>query len=183
MNNSGIVVSIIIAAYNASGHIARALDSCLGQTFQNFEVIIINDWSTDDTLQIVEKYAERDSRFSIYSQPNAGQGVARNRAIEHAVGEFITILDADDELLENFLQKLIDLARFEKCDIAMAEYLTVNNQSEKRYYVPVMPSYPIGNISLEQKKAVLKRAHYTVAKLYKRSLIIDNGIRYGEGYI
>ena len=183
MNNPDIAVSIIIAAYNASGHIERALDSCLGQTFQNFEVIIINDGSTDDTLQIVGKYTERDSRFSVYSQPNAGQGVARNRAIERAVGEFVTILDADDELLENFLQKLINVARRENSDIAMAEYLTVNNESGKRYYIPVMPSYTIGNISWAQRRAVLNRAHYTVAKLYKRSLLEKNGIRYGEGYI
>jgi glycosyltransferase involved in cell wall biosynthesis len=90
------LVSVIIPAYNASCFIERTLHSALNQTYQNLEVIVIDDGSTDNTRQIVQAIAATDSRLSYYPQTNAGVAVARNHGIERAKGEFIAPLDADD---------------------------------------------------------------------------------------
>lgn len=87
-------VSVIIPAYNAEKKIAETLDSVLRQTFSDFEVIVINDGSTDGTLEIVSKIPDR--RIKVLSHPNAGAQKSRNRGIECALGEYLAFLDADD---------------------------------------------------------------------------------------
>lgn len=183
MSSGTVKVSILIAAYNASAHIRRALDSCENQSFADFEVIIIDDGSTDDTLSIANEYALRDDRFVVFSQENTGQGAARNRAIEMARGTYIAILDADDELVVTFLSRMLDMADEYGSDVVMSEYLTVNTSRGRRLYHPVLPASRTGHLSLSQRRAILQRAHYTVAKLYRRTMLIEAGISYGEGYI
>ena len=79
-------VSIIIPVYNAEKHLRECLDSVLAQTFQNFEVICVDDGSTDSSLNILEEYATKDSRFHVYHQENLHCGVARNTGLSHASG-------------------------------------------------------------------------------------------------
>ena len=88
------IISVITPTYNNQATIALSIESLLNQTFTNFELIIINDGSQDATLDIVSKI--QDSRIKIFSYPNSGSSVSRNRGISHAVGEFISFLDADD---------------------------------------------------------------------------------------
>jgi glycosyltransferase involved in cell wall biosynthesis len=87
-------ISVIIPAYNCAKTIKQTIESVLIQNFTDFELIVINDGSTDSSLDIVSKI--KDSRIKIFSYPNAGGNVSRNRGISHAVGEFISFLDADD---------------------------------------------------------------------------------------
>ena len=89
--------SIVIPCYNASGTIAKTLASVLNQTFQDFEVIIVDDGSSDETLAIIEQFSRRTARIAVISQANRGPSAARNRAVaDHARGELIAFLDADD---------------------------------------------------------------------------------------
>ena len=87
---------MIVPAYNASRYIRETLESVLGQTYSSFEVIVVDDGSTDDTPAIVADYLRRDSRIRLVSQPTCGVGAARNRGIAEASGEFIAPLDADN---------------------------------------------------------------------------------------
>jgi glycosyltransferase involved in cell wall biosynthesis len=89
-------VSIIIPAYNADRFIAATLDSVLAQTFTDFEVIVVNDGSTDRTQAIVEQYVQQDARIQLINHPNQGVGLTRQRGKAAAQGEFIAFLDADD---------------------------------------------------------------------------------------
>jgi len=89
-------VSIIIPAYNASQYLPQTLESVLQQTFTDFELLVIDDGSADDTENVVRRYAERDSRVRLISQPNQGVAVARNTGIQESIGEFIAFLDSDD---------------------------------------------------------------------------------------
>ena len=89
-------VSVVIPAYNAAWSIARTLDSVLSQTYSDFEVIVVDDGSSDRTIDIVQNYIERDRRIRLISQPNLGVAAARNAAIAQARGVFIAPLDADD---------------------------------------------------------------------------------------
>lgn len=100
---SSLKVSIVVPVYNKAPYMRRALDSIAAQTFSDFEVIVVDDGSTDDGPSIVAKYD--DSRVRLVRQPNAGPGAARNTGIEQAPGEFIAFLDADDEWLPTYLEE------------------------------------------------------------------------------
>ncbi len=89
-------VSVIVPAYNVSGYIQDALISLEKQTFVNFEVLVVDDGSTDDTASIVQKFCQRDSRFQLLQKQNGGLSSARNYGIRHAQGEYIALLDGDD---------------------------------------------------------------------------------------
>jgi glycosyltransferase involved in cell wall biosynthesis len=100
-------VSVIIPLYNKAPYIDRALDSAVAQTFRDFEVIVVDDGSTDEGARLVEEYG--DGRVRLLRQSNAGPGAARNRGIAEARGEFLAFLDADDEWTPDFLSECIRL--------------------------------------------------------------------------
>lgn len=83
------VISVIIPVYNCEKYLPATLDAVLNQTFSDFEIIAVNDESTDNSLQILERYAAQDSRIRIISQPNGGQSGARNTGLKNAAGDFL----------------------------------------------------------------------------------------------
>lgn len=89
-------ISVIIPCYNHGKYLSAALDSLIAQTFTDWEAIIVNDGSTDETDAIATKYSEHDGRIRYFSQNNSGASVARNRGVSEAQGELISFLDADD---------------------------------------------------------------------------------------
>ncbi len=103
------MVSVLIPVYNAEKTINRCLDSILCQTCQDIELIIVNDGSTDNTLSICLKYAEKDKRVIIYNQPNQGVSAARNKGLRNASGDFILYVDADDWIEPNMIQRMVGL--------------------------------------------------------------------------
>jgi len=107
------VISIIIPTYNRIDLISQTLDSVLVQTYQNWECIIIDDGSTDNSVQLIEKYLKSDSRFSLFSRPDykkKGPSSCRNLGLLHAIGDFIIFLDSDDILAEFCLERRIRFA-------------------------------------------------------------------------
>jgi glycosyltransferase involved in cell wall biosynthesis len=100
-------VSIVIPAYNSENTIERCLKSIKKQSYENFEAIIIDDGSIDDSLNVIQKFIENDDRFFVIYQANNGVSSARNKGLERVTGEFITFLDSDDELSEEYLEELI----------------------------------------------------------------------------
>lgn len=100
-----ITVSVIIPVYNAAKYLPQCLDSICNQTLQNIEIICVDDGSTDNSLEILERYAEKDSRFQLLQQKNAGAGAARNKGMSLARGEYLSFLDADDFFELNMLEK------------------------------------------------------------------------------
>ena len=108
MNNPS--VSIIMPAYNAEKYIDEAIDSVISQTFANWELIIVNDGSTDDTQKIVEAYVSSDTRIKLINQENKRLGAARNEGIKNAKGEWVAFLDADDLWVDVKLEKQLAAA-------------------------------------------------------------------------
>lgn len=102
------LVSVIIPAFNAEIFIARTLESVLSQTYQNTEVLVVDDGSTDTTAEIVKSFAHKDSRVSLFHQSNAGVAAARNLAIEKSKGEYIAPIDADDIWYPQNLEKQVE---------------------------------------------------------------------------
>ena len=101
-------ISVPMPAYNAERFIAEAVESILNQTFRDFELIIVNDGSTDGTLAIAERYAAQDERVTVVSQPNGGISAARNRGLSVAKGEWIAVMDSDDVAMPDRFERQLD---------------------------------------------------------------------------
>lgn len=120
MNNSKI--SIIIPVYNLEEYISYCLESVLNQTYPNFEIIIVNDGSSDSTGMICESYAEKDKRIRILYQKNKGLGAARNTGLENSLGDYITFIDGDDIIHPQYLEILYDGLQNFDADISVCNY-------------------------------------------------------------
>ncbi|MEH7014762.1 glycosyltransferase family 2 protein [Neobacillus niacini] len=103
------LISIIIPVYNGEKTIGRAINSILSQNSLDFELLLINDGSHDNSLQLMEKFKERDSRIRVFDIINSGVSFARNHGINHAKGKYITFLDADDYYVEKSLEKILSV--------------------------------------------------------------------------
>lgn len=100
-------ISVIMPVYNAEKYLAQALDCLKNQTFKDFEAVCINDGSTDSSLDILNRYAQEDSRFKVYTQPNSGQSGGRNTGLDKAAGNFFVFMDNDDLMHPQALEFLI----------------------------------------------------------------------------
>ena len=115
------MISVVIPLYNKEGQIAHTLQSVFTQTFQNFEIVIVDDGSTDNSVEEVEKFD--DSRIRLIHQTNAGVSAARNRGIEEASGELIAFLDADDVWMPEYLATQYGLyQKYPECSVYACNY-------------------------------------------------------------
>ena len=106
-------ISIIIPVYNTEKYLHECLDSVINQTLKDIEIICIDDGSADNSYQVLQGYADKDSRFVILQQENKGAGRARNNGLKNATGEFVAFLDSDDYYADNtVLEKLYNSATF-----------------------------------------------------------------------
>ena len=124
------MISIIIPIYNSSLYLLECLKSIQGQTYTNFEVICVNDGSTDNSAEICQSFVERDSRFHLYNQENGGVSSARNRALIEAKGEYICFVDSDDMIESHYLENLLNLAKdgaFAVCSYSRDETKLTNS--------------------------------------------------------
>ncbi len=117
-----MLISIIIPCYNQSSYLEETLDCILKQDYVNWECLLVNDGSTDKTESIVLPWLKMDSRFRYFSIPNGGVSAARNFGIEHAKGDFIQFLDADDLLSPNKLSRSVDAIFSENVDVVCCNY-------------------------------------------------------------
>lgn len=123
-------ISVIIPVYNVEKYLSRCLDSIINQTYKNLEIICIDDGSTDTSAQILKEYAQKDSRIKIITQQNSGQGTARNKGIDAALGEYILFVDSDDSLPLSACQKLLDKITYHDADFLFFDaniYDTIHN--------------------------------------------------------
>ena len=164
--------SVIVSAYNIERYIARAIESILNQTFQNYELIIVNDASTDKTLEEINKFS--DERIKIIdNKKNLGLGAVRNIGIEEATGEYIIHLDGDDALYEDITLERIDkLIGEDKPDIVYLGYKDVGGFNRTH----------LSTAENSTKEARLTcDANFSVpSKCWRREFVVDNNIRFKE---
>uniref|UniRef100_UPI00066E2CFD glycosyltransferase family 2 protein n=1 Tax=Streptococcus mitis TaxID=28037 RepID=UPI00066E2CFD len=120
MNNE--LISIIVPIYNTEKYLHQCLDSILNQTYANFEVLLVNDGSTDSSGIICQEYVERDSRFRYFEKDNGGVASARNLGLEHSEGTYITFIDSDDWVEQNYLDVLYTALKENDTDVAISTY-------------------------------------------------------------
>lgn len=119
-------ISVILPIYNQEKFLPKALASLSEQTLADTEYICVNDGSTDNSLQVMNKHAKKDSRFKILNQPNLGTGQARNNGIKQATGEYIAFLDPDDWFEPEALSSLYKQAKKQNCDMLVFDYKVVD---------------------------------------------------------
>ena len=166
------LVSIIMPVYNREKTIRRAVDSVLKQTYANFELIIVDDGSADDSVKIVEQYS--DSRIKLIRlESNQGANAARNIGIKNASGEYIAFQDSDDEWYHNKLE--MQMAKFKtKCDAVFCPYILVDGTSRKMYGFEYDNSYSMN----DQLKETLKKYNVigTPTLILKKKTLEDVGL-------
>ncbi len=120
-------ISVVIPVYNVEQYLPRCLDSIVNQTYQNLDIILIDDGSTDSSGHICERYAEKDNRIMIIHKENAGVGAARNDGIDAARGAWIFFVDPDDYCMTNMCEVAVNVGRETKADIVMFDYFRVKS--------------------------------------------------------
>lgn len=182
------MVSIIIPCYNIAQHLPTCIQSVLLQTFTDFELLLINDGSTDTTLQICEQFAANDSRIKVFTHQNKGVSYTRNRGIKEAKGEYIMFVDGDDYVERDYIEKhLIDLE--ENC-ISLSGFLNEKNGVITKNYnfKRILAGADVKTI---QKNEILQLLKYDAlstpcCKLYdlkliqQKSILFDEGVTYQE---
>ena len=180
MDNSGLLVSIIMPAYNAQRYISEAIKSVLNQTFQEWELIVIDDGSIDDTASIVQAFD--DKRIVYIHQDNAGVSAARNAGLSYAQGEYITFLDADDVLPKKSLDVRVDyLQKHPNVDLVDGQILVkdVDLVTLIRTYTP----YYQGKL-LPELLALNSHVFFNVCYMFRTEILGDirfkNGMTHAE---
>lgn len=174
------LLSVIIPVYNVALYLSRCLDSVLGQDYTHLEVILVNDGSTDSSLEICREFAERDNRVKVFSQENFGRSVARNVGLSVASGELISFIDSDDCIGPGTFSSAIELLEKETgCDIVQISVYHGRSDEEARLVAPsVLPVMGVENMLDE---CLLKQTISWIVcdKIVKREVL--EGIRFLEG--
>ncbi len=173
------LVSVIIPIYNVENYIVRCLKSIQSQTYKNFECIIINDGSTDNSAEIAEKFIQPDKRFKVIHQINKGLGGARNSGLENALGEYVCFIDSDDWVVMDFLKILISSIVESNADIVGCNMiLYFEDGHEKINSWNHSATGKDGIINIPEIFKALFEYHITWNKIYKKKLFSE--IRFPE---
>lgn len=176
------LISIVVPIYNVENYLRMCLDSIQNQTYQNFECLLINDGSPDNSAEICREYVAKDSRFRYFEKENGGLSSARNLGIERSGGggAYITFVDSDDWLENDALDQLYGALKKENADISIGRY---NSYDETRYVYMIYVTDPDDSLEVIEGKAIMDRegveevrnGNWTVAvlKLFKRELLQD----------
>lgn len=173
------LVSMIIPVYNAAAYLKRCVDSVLQQTYEQIQVILVNDGSTDDSLAICQHYAKQDSRVVVLDKENSGVSDSRNRGIQRAEGTYVQFVDSDDWLVPNATELLVQKAEEAQCQLVIAPFYRVLG----RMVIVNGHIREEKKISLQEFALQLMKApanfYYGVMwnKLYRRDLIVEWKIR------
>ncbi len=169
-------VSIIIPVYNTEKYLEKCLNSVTNQTYQDLEIIIINDGSTDSSETIIKKYADKSQQIKYLKQKNAGQSRARNNGLKAATGDLIVFLDSDDFLDTNMISKLIKPFEEDKnIELTFCNYYMYYSEDK------IIKNQYFQNSISDLKKAYLIEPPGPAFKMYKKSLL--KNFTFPEGII
>ena len=174
-------ISVIVPCFNGERYLTECLDSVLSQDMADFELLLIDDGSTDGTLALAQAYARRDARVRVLHQPNAGVSAARNLGLDHAAGEWVTFVDCDDLLVPGALGWMLDAAN-DEVDMVVCAHETFDAQGNRE---PVYPQtrWPAKRGEARKRAVALRLIegdcvlNIMCAKLHRRALIEREGLR------
>lgn len=171
------VISIIIPIYNTSKYLHRCIDSILDQNFIDFELILINDGSTDNSLDILREYEEKDTRIVVIDKSNEGVSVARNQGIDVAKGEYIMFCDSDDYVADNWCETFIDGIKHHSNSLCVCDFFKVDKEE---IAIPKNPNSHPQRMDVYQSFRMGLFGN-PVNKIYQTSIIKNSHLRFSSG--
>ena len=181
-----IKVSIIVPVCNVEEFLPECLESCINQTLQDIEIICVNDGSSDDSLKILQKYANKDSRVKVIDKDNAGYGHAMNIGMDMASGEYIGIVESDDFVELDMYEKLYEIASLNKLDFIKADFYRFQHDKQgkiKKDLIKVAArAKDVYNTVVTPKEdtRLFHLVMQTWSGIYNRQYLISNNIRHNE---
>ncbi len=167
-------ISLIVPVYNTEKYLNKCIDSLINQSYDDIEIIIINDGSTDYSENLIKSY--NDKRIKYISKKNEGIGKTRNLGIEKSSGEYLAFVDSDDYLNENFCEKMLNKAITDDCDVVICDYYEDHNDDLKKINFINFP-----DTSLKQDPKLINFINLGPCnKIYKRDLLQKNKIKFIE---
>lgn len=172
-------ISVIIPVYNVECYLDKCIQSVLSQNFLEYEVILVDDGSTDESGKICDEYSQKYSQIRVIHQKNKGLGGARNTGIEAACGDYLLFIDSDDSIKENMFSFLYNTAFENGSDIVLfgMDYIDEDDRiiETRRPF-----NDGIRNIDSDERMSIFSVDPYAWNKFYRRELFIKNNIRYPE---
>ena len=183
------MISIIVPVYNTEKYLRKCLESIENQTYKDFEVILINDGSKDNSLNICKEFISDKSNYELLSQENKGLSSARNEGLKLATGDYVTFLDSDDWLESQYLEQLYSVLKKYNADISICEFnITYESKSVARHKKP-RTKYNSGKIKVFNKYEALSNLFmdknirsYAWGKLFKIECFKDLKFPLGKKY-
>ena len=173
------MISVIVPVYNVEEYLEECLESIRKQTYQDIEVILVNDGSTDTSKEICERFCQVDSRFRLINQENKGQSVARNRGFKESVGQYIMFVDSDDVVKENIVEVLLS---YMKADVDLVECNLVYNQEKIQKNKTIRVVFEGNSTEAIINCISFKEVKFCAfTKLYRREIV--EKVPFLEGYI
>jgi len=171
-------ISIITPVYNTGEYLERCLLSIINQSFADFEVVMVDDGSTDNSAEIIRDFLQKDNRIKYYYQENQGPGAARNLGVVKALGEYITFVDSDDTIDPDLLEKVMNRIKQDDPDLLYYEYKIYSEDGQK----VLRTSDEAGFAKFEKDEQIAYqitgRLSYGIYRAARRSMIIEHGIRF-----
>lgn len=177
------LISVIVPIYNVEQYLEKCIESIRQQSYQHIEILLINDGSTDNSEQICLDYVNKDNRIQYFKKENGGLSDTRNYGIERSSGEYLSFVDSDDYIAENFIEKLYESIKEQKSDISICNVVKVHENGEIEQELDW--EFPVVNTSRNIYRSHLLDYDYRLViscnKLYKRHLF--DTIRFEVGRI
>jgi glycosyltransferase involved in cell wall biosynthesis len=179
-------ISIIIPVYNKERYLDKCLQSILSQSFKDYEVICVNDGSTDLSLNILDEYANENPNFNVFTKENEGPGSARNYGLRHASGKYVFFLDADDWITSDTLEKLYDTAESNDSDLVLfnaTEHYENNITKDRIYHVHLEDNTDLENFSFDYTNninLVMNGYHIVCTKLHRLDFIKEHQLEFSD---
>lgn len=176
-------ISVIIPAYKVEAYIGKCIESVAGQTYDNMEIILVDDGSPDRCGEICEEYAQKDARIKVVHRQNGGLSAARNSGLEAATGKYVLFVDSDDYIHKNMVERMYNVAVEKQADVVVCDYMKVDEGEEA---AQTQESGDVIEITDENRLDYMfgnTKIVFTVTwnKLYKRDLF--QNIRFPEGKV
>ena len=178
LNVPSPIISIIVPIYNREKWLRNCLDSISAQIFKEWECILINDGSTDNSLKIAQEYAENDERFIVFSQENQGVSAARNLGLDHAQGKWVTFVDSDDEIAPDYLEILHKIGEDNNADLVNGSII-INHTSRTR---PIIFSDSVYTSQEEDFGNMFRWRISGIIKLFRLDIIRKHHLRFDKKY-
>lgn len=177
-HSQSVILSVVSPVYNGAKYLEPFLQSVLQQSFPHFELIMVDDGSTDSSVEIIKSYQKKDSRIHLIGQSHKGAGSARNFGLSQAKGQYIIFLDCDDWFNDDFFKTMIDRIEVDQSDIAVCEFFIYNQQTREteKFVIP-----ETGNQKIERTNLIFDIfAPNPWTKLYRVSFLKRNQLLFQE---